>query len=67
MSLYALKISNNLVIKARTRSLTLMKRVINLRKDIEVVIIIVIRILLLIIIDKASSIDFELIKFNEVL
>ena len=42
----------------------LIERVINLRKDIEIEVII--KILLLIVIDKASSIDFELIRFNEV-
>ena len=65
ISLYAFKISNDLVIRASTRFLTLIERVINLKQDIEVEVII--RILLLIIIDKTSFIDFKLIRFNKVL
>ena len=43
------------------------KRVIDLRKDIEVEVIVVVRILSLIVIDEVSFIDFELVKSNEVL
>ena len=65
MSLYALKTSNDLVTKAKTKFLTLIERVIGLRKDIEVVV--VVRVLLLIVIGEASSIGFESMRFNEVL
>ena len=43
------------------------KRVINLREDIEVEVVIIVRILLLIVIDKTSFIYFESIRFNNVL